>query len=190
MKTDVHSVGFTLIELMVTISIAGLMLSMAVPSFTDALRNNRLTTYANDFLSSLSLARSEAIKRGVSVTVRKSGAQWEGGWAVFIDDNSNGQLNSNELIIQSHAALPATFTLRGNSNFTNFVRYVSSGASSTTGSFMLCDNKDNNDLAEPYTSRLLIINNVGRIRMAEDTNNNGLYEKSANDEVTTCVSGF
>ena len=190
MKTYFHNEGFTLIELMVTISIAGIMVSMAVPSFTDALRNNRLSTYANDFLSSLILARSEAIKRGVSVTVRKSVEQWEDGWTVFVDDNADGQLNADEKIIHSHGALPATFTLRGNGNFTHFVRYLSSGASSTTGSFMLCDNKDNNDLAEPYTSRLLIINNVGRIRMAEDANANGLYEKSLNNEVTTCVSGF
>ncbi len=76
--------GFTLIELMVTLAVAAIMLTIAVPSFQEFIGSNRLTSEANGFLTSLNLARSEAIKGNVRVTlcVSSNGTSCaaSGGW--------------------------------------------------------------------------------------------------------------
>ena len=83
--------GLTLMELLVTLSIAGVLMSVAVPSFTWMVRNNRMAAQVNEFMNSLSRARNEAMKAGVSVTVCRSadqvtcggGAGWEAGWLMY-----------------------------------------------------------------------------------------------------------
>lgn len=84
--------GFTLIELMVTIAVMAILLSIAAPSFNNALLGNRLGTQANNLVASSLAARSEAIKRNAAVTVCASadGATcattggWEQGWIVAV----------------------------------------------------------------------------------------------------------
>ena len=94
--------GFTLVELMVTLVIAAILLTAGVPSFTTLIKNNRLTTSTNELVGALTLARSEAVKRGLRVTVCKSadqascdtsGTGWQQGWIVFTDENNSGTYN-------------------------------------------------------------------------------------------------
>lgn len=61
-----RAVGFTLIELMVTIAVAATLLVVAVPSFRAIINSNRLTTAANTLVNALNVARMEAIKRNAS----------------------------------------------------------------------------------------------------------------------------
>lgn len=56
--------GFTLLELMVTISVAGVLLALAIPSFQRLMASNQLTTTGNNMIEALNLARMQAIKRG------------------------------------------------------------------------------------------------------------------------------
>lgn len=64
-----HNKGFTLIEMMVTVAIMAIVATIAAPSFVDMIRNNRVTTAANDVLSAMQLARSEAIRQRRPITV-------------------------------------------------------------------------------------------------------------------------
>ena len=181
--------GFTLLELMITVALVGLLASIGIPSFTSSLRGNRLTTSANEFISAINLARSEAVKRNQSVSIRKiNGGDWEDGWNVFVDLDSDGTLDAGEETIRTYPALQADYTLRGNNNFTNFIRYKSTGESNNLGSFVICDNSDNNNTPEAYTSKLIIVNAVGRPRMGTDVDSDGIPEKSGGTEINSCTS--
>lgn len=178
-----YKTGFTLIELMVTIAIVAIVLGIAIPSFSSTIASNRLTTSANELVTALNLARSEAVKRGASVTVRKvddnsftnlgASANWENGWDVFTDADSDGNYEAGDVLIRTYAPLQSSYTLRGN-NFSNFIRFTSSGQSNTNGSFVICENSDGNGLPEANTSRLIIVNSVGRVRMGLDANGDGI----------------
>lgn len=74
--------GFTLIELMVTIAILSILLTVGIPNFQTIRDANRVTGAANEFTAALHLARSEAIRRGVDVRLCPSGADWNAGWQV------------------------------------------------------------------------------------------------------------
>ncbi|MGB5438453.1 MAG: GspH/FimT family pseudopilin [Gammaproteobacteria bacterium] len=61
--------GFTLIELIVTMSVAIIVVTVGVPSFRDVVKNSRITAQTNEFLASVNVARSEAVKRGETMTL-------------------------------------------------------------------------------------------------------------------------
>ncbi len=196
--------GFTLLELIITLALISLLTTIAIPNFMDSLRNNRLATAANELISAIHLARSEAIKRNQQVVVRKTGTNWEDGWQVFVDvdrdtpssdkntfndDGDSNLCESNEdCVLRVYDALANSFTLRGNNNFTNFIRYKPTGESSSPGSFIICDNKDGNNTPEAFTAKLIIVNFAGRPRMGVDSDKNGIPEKNTGSEVTSCTS--
>lgn len=88
METDKKQIGFTLIELMVTIAVAAVLLTIAVPSFRTFVQSSRLSTQANSIVSALNTARSEAIKRDGTVDVVADSNGWSNGWTVQLDDGT------------------------------------------------------------------------------------------------------
>tara|TARA_R110002049_G_scaffold252264_1_gene427132 strand:+ start:267129 stop:267677 length:549 start_codon:yes stop_codon:yes gene_type:complete len=160
--------GFTVIELMLTIAVAGVILSLGVPSFIGLVERNQLTSGINEFISSMSLARSEAIKRNQRVSICPSsngetcaGNQYENGWIIYVDRNSNGsrQTGSEELIWVSDA-LPERMTLRGDGCCGNSIPYLASGQiSGIAGNIHLCKENDAD------RSRKITINTFGRARL-------------------------
>ncbi len=183
--------GFTLIELLVTIAIAGIVATVGIPSFTQSIRSSRLTTNINELVTAVNLARSEAVKRNQSVSIIRTGANWEDGWDVITDADEDGTVDvGTDEILRTYGARPGGFTLRATSNIAGRLTYRSSGLSDKAGSFVLCDNSDANNVPEANTSRLAIVNIVGRVRMGTDGDNDGIPEKS-DGEITSCtVSPF
>jgi type IV fimbrial biogenesis protein FimT len=92
--------GFTLVELVLTVTVAAILTAIAVPSFQSAIANNRATTQANAIVTALRLARNEAVKRQKPVTVcarstsetdpKCAGGDWKNGWMVFVDPDDSG----------------------------------------------------------------------------------------------------
>jgi type IV fimbrial biogenesis protein FimT len=87
-----HQGGFTLIELTVTLALAALLTVLAAPSFSRLIADNRSTTQTEEFMGALQLARSEAIRRGVAITLRASSdsSDFTAGWTTFTDANADG----------------------------------------------------------------------------------------------------
>lgn len=109
--------GFTTIEIMVVVVILGLLAVFAAPSFTTLIERWRVRQAAEDLVSTLTFARSEAIRRGGGVVLRRStpnstdcpgitaeAAQWGCGWQVFVDSNGDGTRQPGEELLRiSHA---------------------------------------------------------------------------------------
>ncbi len=149
--TDVPALprGFTLIELLVTISIAAILLTVAVPNFIAFVQNGRLTNQANDLVTALSLARSEAIKQSVPVSVCSRASNtacaattnWDAGFLVFVDTNRNNTPDAGE-VVQIRQELEGGNTLRANAS--TRITYQSSGFRSDgfgNDTFNLCDSR-------------------------------------------------
>jgi type IV fimbrial biogenesis protein FimT len=101
--------GFTLIEIMVSLGILGVLASLAAPSFSNAVRQYRVNAVCDDLMGSIQWARSEAVKRGVPIIlVRTTGCgvtlldsnDWTCGWQAVVDVNLNGVNNTGEPIVQ------------------------------------------------------------------------------------------
>lgn len=101
-ERDCH--GFTLIELLMVIALVAIVLGLALPSFVDSMRSNRVATTTNLTLATLSYARSEALRSKSSATVCPRGAgdascgsDWSRGMLVWTDDNRNERLDADEV---------------------------------------------------------------------------------------------
>lgn len=146
------SVGFTLIELLITITIAAILLAIAAPSFNDIIKNNRLAVQTNDLVGDIALARGEAAKRGVRVTMCISsdgstctGSNWAMGRLIYTDGSTAGSIDGTDEILRVTSALQGTSVLTS-AGFTNaaYFQYLPSGATDSAGTFKLCDDRTGN----------------------------------------------
>ncbi|HEU4781280.1 MAG TPA: GspH/FimT family pseudopilin [Steroidobacteraceae bacterium] len=128
--------GFTLIELMVALTVLGVLMAISVPTFRQFTRNNSITAVQNDLVTSFNLARSEALRRNRPVSVCASAdnatcgavADWNTGWIAFIDRGAAGVIDSvDDVIVQTwQSPNPDLLIAAGVSTF---VQYLPTGMS-------------------------------------------------------------
>ena len=172
--------GFTLIEMLITIAIAGILLSLGVPSYESAINSNRLTAQGSELISTLILARSEAVKRGEFITVCKSntagtcGGNWEDGWIVFVDLNNSGSINAGEeILLENQGFDNPLYTLRGNANVANRITFSAQGQSlASIGQLALCYDADRDGTGnfDDTNAKVFTISGTGRVKAVEKAN--------------------
>lgn len=172
------SAGFTLIELMVVLAVLAILQTQAAPAFSGVVASVRLTAAVNSLLSSLLLARSEAIKRNSRVVLCKSATGdactpvggWEQGWIVFHDANNNATRDSSEVIVSREHALPSPLRLFGNSPVANYVSYTPSGRTEyASGAFQAGTLTACTHSTTEGDARQIVINIAGRPRTVKTT---------------------
>lgn len=165
--------GTTLLELMVTLSIAAILLSIAVPSFQTFTRTNRIAAVTNELSSALQFARSEAMTRGKTVTVCKSndvtdstptcsttGVNWQDGWVVFVDNDGDGAFDTGDTPLRVGQPANSDVVITGNSVFVNRVSFNSRGEEASAGKIYISIASE---------KRCIVLNRIGRLRIDSGT---------------------
>lgn len=177
--------GFTLMELMVTLAVAGIVVALAVPNFRQFLQNGRLTAASNDLIAAMHLARTEAVKRQTPVAVCASANPSDspptcsGGafraWVVWVDADNDWVIDNvaAEPVLGRHAALDATLTVRSDND--GRVKYLPigfgappSGGITPTGNIVVCDERGLDSTTTGAIARAIVVAPTGRARVTRD----------------------
>ncbi|MES2975622.1 MAG: GspH/FimT family pseudopilin [Pseudomonadota bacterium] len=172
--------GVTLVELLVAVGIVALLASLAAPSFARLRAGSAVSGHVNTFLADSRFASSEALRRGVSVTMCRSedpeaafpacaGAKnpggWEGGWIIFADEDANNQRAEGEDLLRVQPAMPDSGGIhRGSGAAYNQIRYRPNGwAAGATATLRFLPRSAEAQL-DPALGRTLCVSIIGRTR--------------------------
>ncbi len=180
--------GFTLYELMVTLTIAGIVLMVGIPSMGEFRQNSRMVSTANDLHSSFYLARSEAARAKAIITICASADsmadpptcdvndEFEDGWIVFQDDDGDIVVDAGEAILRRfparHESLNIVTTGMG-----DYFSYAATGLgrgqvgtlAPPVTTAVMCDVRGNvNASGGRSAARVLVITPLGRATVLRD----------------------
>lgn len=185
--------GVTLIELLLTVTVFAVLLSIGVPSFSEFLRNNARTTRLNEMIGAFAIARSEAITRRTTVTLCESAAPFtacnnapnpptsgafEGGWIVFQDDNgTRGVVDAGDVMLRVFqpdmaGSATLTFTHTDDSQKIGFVTFEARGRPmSWTNPRTILRYCDKRGAADSVS--VINVNRSGQVRVQNKKENSG-----------------
>jgi type IV fimbrial biogenesis protein FimT len=160
--------GFTVIEMMIALSVLAVILTLAVPAFGRFMEQQRLTARANELVAHLQFARGQAISRGTLVAACPSrdgrtctgGNRWEHGWIVYLDPDKAGQPAEGEDVLRVVQAMPEHVIHSGGRHR---VRFKGSGVAYGTNLTLRVCARGN-----PEAARAVIVSNPGRVRATRD----------------------
>ena len=156
-----ESRGFTLVELMIVLVIVAVIVMIAAPSFSTLIQRTKLKAYANEWVASVYLARSEAIKRNAVMTLCTStdgatctgGGNWEQGWLV---------MDPNDTVIKYQQPLePGIVLFEMSSIGFNTMAFQPSGVASDSAVLKLCQQ----EAASGVEAKILTVSMTGRPRI-------------------------
>ena len=148
-----------MVELVIALAVAGILLSVAAPNFSDAMRNSKQLIKTNELMGSLRLARSEAIKRSTRTAVcaradnDTCGSNWSNGFITFIDDGATrGVIDDGEEILRVAQRVDGGAWILNRARLVNtaesplerlFIRFGPRGTTHWRGSgyFAICDRR-------------------------------------------------
>ena len=172
--------GFTLIEMMVAVTIVAILAAMAAPSLRELMVRNQFSSVGNEFSGSVMRARNEAINRNSCVTMCMSasvddaepscattGQDWQAGWIVFLNPKCTTTLNKADAaddMIMARRPAGASYQLNAQANVRKFT-FDSQGRPDTlnTKQFNLVYESAANSLTTKYGSNICI-DGMGRVR--------------------------
>jgi type IV fimbrial biogenesis protein FimT len=159
-----RSYGLTLIELMVTLAIFGILVGLAIPAFNTMTDGNRIVAEQRRMLSAINLARSEASHRNQTVTMASgAGGDWSQGIEIYSDADAGGNTAYNagtDMMIKDLDASNTNITLNsdgaGDDGYISFQGNGMLNEAAGTVSIAICDSRG------PASGRLITVNRVGR----------------------------
>ncbi len=186
-RTSIQSEGgFTLYELMITLVIAGVVLSFGMSNLTEYTKNSRMTATANDLHAAFFMARSESSRGKTNITICGSATPmaanadcdgtWEQGYIVFIDtDGDLARAGVTETILRSHDAIESGVTL-AIANGATYFGFASSGLGRgnvggvpAVTQIVMCDERGNVIAAGGNSAaRLFVATPLGRATILRD----------------------
>lgn len=165
--------GFTLLELLITLSIVSILFALAAPRFSDTVARNRVSATTDSVIRAVQLARSESIKRGNRVVAclgdhtLTCNPAFSDRILIFSDEDRSGQPNNTQDVIKTVEFDPNTASVSYNRPYLGFA--ATGYAAGTNGTFKVCDISGGGDF--------VIISSLGRARKGRDYDGDGIVEK-------------
>lgn len=160
--------GFSLVEVVVTLLIAGVVTALAAPNFRNLIFDNRQVATSNRFVTTLQMARSAAMTRQVPVTVLSTDAgdatnEWSKGWTIFVDTNGDSVQDAGEEVIRVGEASSATLAIDSveDAAAVQFQPIGITGAAPASLRFDVCDTRAGEE------GRRVTISGTGKISVAK-----------------------
>jgi len=158
--------GFTLIEMLMTLALLGIVLAMAAPAFGSMIQNGASQSARSALTAALNTARMSAASKTVHVTVCPSRdleycvrtIEWQDGWIVFVDIDGNGQRDDGEALINVAQAQPEGVAIQSTAGRTKIVYRPDGSSTGSNVTLTVCDRRG------PEHASALVINNAGRVR--------------------------
>jgi type IV fimbrial biogenesis protein FimT len=146
MRSNAHQQGFSLLELMFTITVAGILVAIAVPAFSTFVRGSLVSGSARNFVVDFALARNEAVLRATTVSVCTStdlancdASGWNSGRLVFVDGGAIGTVDGGDQILSVTQPLNSTLTTTASGVAgTNLISYSALGRLTGVGQITVC----------------------------------------------------
>lgn len=181
--------GFTLYELMITLVVVSILLSVGIPNLMEFRKNSEMASLANDLLSAFVLARSEAPRTKTNVTICptkdpleaipicEDHNDWETGWVVFIDADGDIEVDdpATEPVLRRYPAIPEDYEIEieGNNDFFSFgpngLGRTDVDTSKVFSGMTVCDDRGNVVGAGGWsTARRLVVSPMGRATIIRD----------------------
>lgn len=162
MKKNKNNKGFTILEMIVSMTVISIMVALASPSFADFVRNNRIYTSSKILNSDVSYAKSEGMRGVGNVVMQGVDNDFNNGWRVFIDSNGNNSYDEGTdqlLRFQEGFGNPLVISTTGQ----DFISFNSYGENVTREvvSFVICDGR----AGKP--GRVTSINSAGLVKYTE-----------------------
>lgn len=153
--------GFTLIELLITLAVLAILVAIALPSFDETIKNNRIFSEQRKLLSAINLARSEAVSRNQTITIgSNNGARWDDGFSVYTDVEGNTAFGAADTLIKEiNGNDNSDLQIIANAAGADFISFRSNGQLNEGGNevvIAICDNRGADK------GRQISINQVGR----------------------------
>lgn len=160
------SYGFTLVEVLVVLSITAIIVGAATPSFMNIVANNRVAAASSELVIALNLAKSEAIRSGMTTELCASqtadqcndAASWSDGLILFQDNDNNDYVSNNEKIIKVIPASDDSLEFAYIVGSITKIKFRANGHVNLNGHFCFKNSY------EEKNSRAVIITQSGRIR--------------------------
>jgi type IV fimbrial biogenesis protein FimT len=190
-----NQTGFTLIELIIAVTILGIMVSLAVPNYSSFIRSNRQSAAYNTLVGTISLARMEAVKssRVVSMCISSdqskcddtTAKEWNDGWIVFSDFDGDGVVDTadGDTILRREAAGPEGIEIQS-TDFGSLISMAPRGRLRTQGTFVVCDGTGD---ASKAMALNLWVTGLGRMAVDTDDDDDDIVE-TLSDTNVTCPS--
>ncbi len=184
--TKIYQRGFTLYELLITMLVIGIVLTVGIPSFSQFTQNSRITSTANDLHSSFQLARSEAARSKSPITICASadplgaaqcdGALFDEGWIIFVDLDADLQrAGAGENVLRAHPPIDVAIniSMNGGADYFGFaptgLGRGDVGGQPSVQTAVICDGRGNIVATGGMSAaRILIVTPIGRAMVLRD----------------------
>lgn len=128
--------GFTLIEMAISLVVLGVLIALAAPGFREFILQQRIKTASFDMFSSLTLARSEAVKRNGTVFLIPATGGWANGWCVALTSGATCTATTTDTNVLHYQGIKANLTLTASASSVSFDR---AGHASVAFTFLIAN---------------------------------------------------